>query len=288
MKKHGNIILVGMAGAGKSTLGVLLAKATGKHFVDTDLIIQQRTGRMLQDLIDNEGADEFLRIEEEVLSSLELCDHVIATGGSSVYSDRAMAHLKRNGTVVYLFVNYDELQYRIPNLSTRGIVFRGKNFTLRDVYEERLPIYARHADVTVDCSGSEMRASLERVQAGLCHPVFSEMLTTARSALLTLPDLPHAQAIALQTADGEILCETVEDVTAADCVGEKALLDSLAANGNARVQRILCVWKNDGVDVPSYAFRKALLAANADNLGAEILVSGARGYEAVRLEKGMR
>ncbi len=288
MKKHDNIILVGMAGAGKSTLGVLLAKATGKHFVDTDLLIQQHTGRMLQDLIDNEGVDAFLKIEEEVLSSLDLCDHVIATGGSSVYSDRAMAHLKKNGTVVYLFVRYDELQYRIPNLSTRGIVFRGENFTLRDVYEERLPIYARHADVTVDCSGSDMRSSLERVQAGLCSPDFARMLTMARHALVSCADRPNAQAIVLLTAGGDLLCETVEDAMAAERVGERALIDRLKSGDSPRVQRVLCVWKNGGVDLPSYAFRTMLIEADGENRNAEILVSGARGYEAVQLGKRIR
>ena len=162
-ERNDNIILIGMAGAGKSTLGVLLAKALGKHFVDTDLIIQKRTGKLLQDLIDNDGVDVFLRLEEEILLSLDLHDHVISTGGSSVYSNAAMDRFRENGKTVYLYVDYDELQHRIPNLSTRGIVFRGREFTLRDVYEERLPLYAKHADVTVDCSGHDMRSCLSRV-----------------------------------------------------------------------------------------------------------------------------
>ena len=287
MKKTDNIVLVGMAGAGKSTLGVLLAKATGKHFVDTDLLIQQHTGRMLQDLIDNEGVDAFLKIEEEVLSSLELHDHVIATGGSSVYSDRAMAHLKEHGTVVYLFVHYDELQYRIPNLSTRGIVFRGENFTLRDVYEERLPIYARYADVTVDCSGSDMRSSLERVLAGLCSPWFGRMIAEARAQLKIVADRPNAQAILLQTESDELLCGVIGDGQASARIGEDDLIERLKQSGCSRVKRLLCVWANGGVDLPSYRFRTMLLQADGENRTAEMLVSGARGYNTVQLETRM-
>ena len=162
MKTKTNLILVGMSGAGKSTLGVLLAKALGKHFTDTDIIIQQKTGKLLQQIIDTEGVDAFLKTEEEIVSSLELSDHVIATGGSVVYSDRAMEKLKQNGTVVYLDLPYEEIVSRLSNITTRGIVFKSHN-DLRAVYEERLPLYRRYADLTVHPAGHGIEASVEEI-----------------------------------------------------------------------------------------------------------------------------
>ena len=161
-----NVILIGMSGAGKSTLGVLLAKALGKQFTDTDILIQQKTGKLLQEIIDTEGVDRFLQIEEEVVSSLDLHNCVIATGGSVVYSDAAMHHLKAHGTAVYLSVDYDELFHRISNISDRGIVFKGKN-DLRAVYEERLPLYRTYADITVECTGHGVEQSVDEITAAL-------------------------------------------------------------------------------------------------------------------------
>ena len=160
--KRDNVVLIGMSGAGKSTLGVLLAKALGKHFTDTDILIQQKTGKLLQDIIDTEGVEPFMRIEEEVVSSLELHDCVVATGGSVVYSEKAMQHLKRDGVIVYLEVGYEELVGRLTNITTRGIVFKGKN-DLRSVYEERLPLYRKYADITVDCAHSDIEHSVEQI-----------------------------------------------------------------------------------------------------------------------------
>ena len=157
-----NVILIGMSGAGKSTLGVLLAKALGTHFTDTDILIQQKTGKLLQQIIDTEGANVFLRIEEEVLSSLELTDCVIATGGSAVYSERAMKHLKDSGTTVFLSVGFEEVQKRLSNITTRGIVFKGKN-DLESVFFERLPLYRAYADITVDCDGQSIEDSVEHI-----------------------------------------------------------------------------------------------------------------------------
>ena len=151
-----------MSGAGKSTLGVLLAKALGMHFVDTDLLIQQHSGKLLQQILDTEGTDRFLAIEEEVLSSLTLNNTVIATGGSAVYSERAMRHLKENGKAVYLEVSFDELMHRLSNITTRGIVFHGKN-GLRDVLEERLPLYAHYADLRVECTGRDVEGALSEI-----------------------------------------------------------------------------------------------------------------------------
>lgn len=168
MKPEQNLILIGMSGAGKSTLGVLLAKALGKHFVDTDLLIQQKTGKLLQEILDTEGIDRFLEIEEEVLSTLNLTGTVISTGGSAVYSDKAMRHLKSGGITVHLYVDYPALVGRLHNVSTRGIVFKGRS-DLRGVYEERLPLYRTYADLTVDCTHNSVDASVDQILLALAQ-----------------------------------------------------------------------------------------------------------------------
>ena len=155
MNKQDNIILIGMSGAGKSTLGVLLAKAAGLDFIDTDILIQQAEKRMLQDIVDEEGVDRFLSLEERIVSAVRAENTVIATGGSVVYSDKAMQALKQLGRVVYLYVEYENLVQRITNINTRGIVYRKGN-TLREVYDERMPLYAQYADYTINCSRLNM------------------------------------------------------------------------------------------------------------------------------------
>lgn len=147
-----NIILIGMPGAGKSTLGVLLAKALGMDFTDTDIAIQRHEGKLLQEIIDGEGPDGFLKTEESVVSALRLENCVVATGGSVVYSEKAMAALKADGVAVHLFVTYEELRQRLTDIKTRGIVIK-EGETLRSIYDERLPLYERYADLTVDCTG---------------------------------------------------------------------------------------------------------------------------------------
>ena len=122
MHHHENIVLIGMPGAGKSTVGVVLAKTLGMWFVDTDLLIQERAGRMLQEILNEDGPDAFRRIEEEAILSLRPRRAVIATGGSVVYSGDAMAHLKAGGVIVYLEVPYAEMEARLKNITTRGIV----------------------------------------------------------------------------------------------------------------------------------------------------------------------
>lgn len=161
-----NVILIGMSGAGKSTLGVLLAKAIGKQFIDTDLLIQQRTGKLLQQILDEEGIDAFLQIEDEVLEMLDVENSVVATGGSAVYSTRGMEHLLAQGRAVYLSVAFDELEQRLTNIGSRGIVFRGKN-ELRSVYEERLPLYEKYGEICIDCTGRDIESCVAELVRAL-------------------------------------------------------------------------------------------------------------------------
>lgn len=165
-EKNRNIILIGMPGSGKSTLGVLLAKALGRRFVDTDLLIQEREGRLLQDIIDNDGIEKFLQIEEQVLLSVDVEHAVIATGGSVVYEPKAMAHLSQLGTVVYLKLGYKALARRLGNLEKRGVVLRPGQ-TLRMLYDERVPLYEKYANITVDCGGQDIEHTLRRVRRAL-------------------------------------------------------------------------------------------------------------------------
>ena len=157
-----NIILIGMPGAGKSTLGVLLAKAMGKLFVDTDIIIQQKTKRLLQDIIDNDGTEAFISLEEEILLSVNEENTVIATGGSAVYSEKAMEHFKKSGKIVYLHVDFDEIVKRVTNITTRGIVLKNGK-TLSDAFDERKPLYDRFADITIDYTGNSVEESVKKI-----------------------------------------------------------------------------------------------------------------------------
>ena len=147
-----NIILIGMPGAGKSTIGVLLAKSMLMDFVDTDLIIQKITGNALCDIINEKGIDEFISIENNVICNEEFVNSVVATGGSAVYGKEAMEKLKTNGTIVYLKVNADELYNRIKNIHTRGIAMKDGQ-TLDSLYNERAPLYEKYADITIECGG---------------------------------------------------------------------------------------------------------------------------------------
>jgi shikimate kinase len=157
-----NIILIGMPGAGKSTVGVVLAKTLGKKFIDTDLLIQQTEHRLLQQIIQADGIASFLAVEEQVVLRLTAANAVIATGGSVVYSPVAMARLKRSGTVVYLQLRLDELETRITNMSSRGIAI-GPGQQLSDLYRERMPLYESYADLTVACSGLTLEAAVTAI-----------------------------------------------------------------------------------------------------------------------------
>lgn len=143
-----NVILIGMPGCGKSTIGVVLAKSLGFGFTDTDLIICEKKGQKLQDLIDKQGIDKFLETEEEVGRELNCKNTVVATGGSMVMNPKAMENLKSLGTVVYIDVPLEVLKKRINNMKTRGIVFE-KGETLNDIFEKRSPLYKKYSDITV-------------------------------------------------------------------------------------------------------------------------------------------
>ena len=147
-----NIILIGMPGVGKSTVGVLLAKALSRDFVDTDVLMQAVEGRRLQEIIDAEGLDNFLALEELHVLGLNLHGTVIATGGSVVYSDPAMTHLKKHGQIVYLRLPLPDLEARITDMDSRGVVIAPWQ-TLADLNHERLPLYEHFADITIDCAG---------------------------------------------------------------------------------------------------------------------------------------
>lgn len=156
-----NIILIGMAGCGKSTLGVLLAKALGFGFLDTDLVIQKREGRLLQEIINSQGLECFKKAEQSALESVNADNTVIATGGSAVYYDSAMRHLKNNGRVIWLSLPFETIEKRINNIKTRGIAI-APGMTLRNVYNERLPLYEKYADIRLDCTNS-VEANVERL-----------------------------------------------------------------------------------------------------------------------------
>lgn len=153
--KNNNIILIGMPGAGKSTLGVLLARAMNYRFLDTDLVIQEQEGKLLCEIIADEGMERFLEIEGEVNAGIDAERTVIAPGGSAIYSEKAMVHFSEIGTVVYLHVPVTELEKRLGDLKRRGVVLKeGQNLEM--LFEERRVYYERYADVTVDVSRGEI------------------------------------------------------------------------------------------------------------------------------------
>ena len=161
-----NIILIGMPGSGKSTVGVLLAKLIGYSFIDADLLIQQREGKKLYEILRDDGPDYFAKVENEVNASIDTHKTVIATGGSVVYGKEAMAHFQEIGTVVYLQVALSELTRRIGNFATRGILMKeGETFT--DLYNERVPLYEAYADVTVTCDQADLITNAEKITRAL-------------------------------------------------------------------------------------------------------------------------
>ena len=148
------LVLIGMPGAGKSTVGVILAKRTTRAFLDTDVVIQTKCGRSLQDIVDRDGYRALRNIEEEVICGLTLHNHVIATGGSAVYSSAAMHHLKQSGIIVFLDVDLTTLMSRVHDYSTRGLARRPEQ-SIEDLFAERYQLYANYADMTISCSGMQ-------------------------------------------------------------------------------------------------------------------------------------
>lgn len=151
-----NIVLIGMPGAGKSTVGVVLAKRLGCRFVDSDIVIQEKTGLLLHEIIERQGLDGFLKVENEVNASLEEKRSVIATGGSVIYGKEAMEHLKAAGMVVYLKLSYSAVERRLGDLNERGVAVRDGQ-TLLDLYKERVPYYEHYADIILDCEDKMIR-----------------------------------------------------------------------------------------------------------------------------------
>lgn len=161
-----NVILIGMPGSGKSTVGVLLAKTLGYGFVDTDLVIQQREGALLQEALREKGVEGFLDAEAEAIQTVKCEDCVVATGGSAVCRPAAMDHLKRLGTVVYLSLPCHVLEARIRNIKTRGIAM-APGETLQGIYRARTPLYERYADLTVHTSRMTLERSVSAVLRAL-------------------------------------------------------------------------------------------------------------------------
>lgn len=161
MKKD-NIVLIGMPGVGKSTVGVILAKILGYQFVDADLVIQKEEGKLLKDIIAEKGTDGFIQVENRVNSNLQVHESVVATGGSVVYGKEAMEHLSEIGTVVYLKQSLRKLERRLRNIKNRGVVLRPGQ-TLKDLYRERTVLYEKYADIVVDESDLNVEQTVEAV-----------------------------------------------------------------------------------------------------------------------------
>lgn len=145
-----NVVFIGMPGAGKSTIGIAVAKHLTYSFIDTDHLIESTQQSKLQQIVDSQGHLALRSIEERVILTLQCTRHVIATGGSAVYSAKAMAHLKKNGSIIYLDVSYSELKRRIDNFQSRGIAMRTDQ-TFYDLFVERSRLYGKYADITVNC-----------------------------------------------------------------------------------------------------------------------------------------
>lgn len=161
-----NIVLIGMPGVGKSTVGVILAKVLGYQFIDADLVIQQQEGRLLHEIIEEEGTEGFIQVENRVNASLSASHAIIATGGSVVYGKEAMEHLREIGTVVYLEVSFPVLEKRLADIKGRGVVLKeGQN--LYDLYLERTPLYESYADIRISETGLDIEQTVEQIVSQL-------------------------------------------------------------------------------------------------------------------------
>lgn len=158
-----NITLIGMPASGKSTIGVLLAKRLGYQFIDTDLLIQTEEKRLLKEIIQEEGLDGFLKIENKVNASVEAENAIIAPGGSVIYGKEAMEHLKAVSTIVYLKISYAQLEKRLGNLVERGVAVK-EGMTLLDLYEERVPLYETYADIVIDEQEKDIGSIVDEIR----------------------------------------------------------------------------------------------------------------------------
>ena len=164
MGRKTNITLIGMPASGKSSVGVVLAKRLGKRFVDTDIVIQEKYGKLLKELIEEHGDDGFGEIEDEVNASLDVTDSIISPGGSVVYGEKAMEHLKEISVVIYLELSYTAIKSRLGDLRERGITLK-EGQTLKDIYLERTPLYEKYADIKVN----EMKKTLAKTIDDICE-----------------------------------------------------------------------------------------------------------------------
>ena len=157
-----NIVLIGMPGAGKSSVGVVLAKHLGYHFVDSDLVIQEEEGRLLHELIEEYGLEGFLELEDRINSSLSYNKTVIATGGSAIYGKQGMEHFAATGTIVYLKLSPKTIRRRLGDLHQRGVALK-EGQTLEQLYEERIPLYEKYSDLTIDAEKMNIRAIVHSI-----------------------------------------------------------------------------------------------------------------------------
>lgn len=161
-----NVVLIGMPGCGKSTCGVLVAKALCMDFADTDLVIQRKEGKALQSIINENGNDYFAKAEENAVCSCRFENAVIATGGSVVYSLKAMRHLRHNSVVIYLRISLETMKKRISNMESRGILLR-EGETMEKMFETRAPLYEEYADLSVDCDKNEIKGTVGEIVAAV-------------------------------------------------------------------------------------------------------------------------
>ncbi|WP_432629782.1 shikimate kinase [Brotaphodocola sp.] len=164
-----------MPASGKSTVGVLLAKRLGYSFVDADIVIQEKTGKLLKEIIAEQGTDGFLKVEEEVNSELNVQRSVIAPGGSVIYGPKAMEHLKEISVVVYLKLSYEDVKMRLGDLKDRGVALKD-GMTLKDLYDERIPLYEKYADITIDETGKNAGVIVDELRAMMEDEKVSESI----------------------------------------------------------------------------------------------------------------
>ena len=161
-----NIVMVGMPGAGKSTIGLLLAKDMSLNFLDVDVFIQGHEGRRLQDIIDNDGIEVFKKLEEKYLMDINVDSHIISTGGSAIYCINGIDHLKHTSVVVYLNINLETLKERLGDFSTRGVVIK-EGQTFLDLYNQRCELYSAAADIEIDCNDKSMEEIVSEIRKSL-------------------------------------------------------------------------------------------------------------------------